>query len=67
MDNSIASTPSATINPVGPDFIGPLLPEQMLALGRFWYDEFGQANLYVGDGDSHLELRQIYLRKRRTL
>jgi hypothetical protein len=44
-----------------------LLPEQMLALGRFWYDEFGQANLYVGDGDSHLELRQIYLRKRRTL
>ncbi len=51
----VCSCEPEALLPGKPDFVGPLVPEQMLAAGRYWYDESGQAHIYVGDGDSHLD------------
>jgi hypothetical protein len=50
--------------PGEPDFMGPMQPEWMLAARGYWYDETGQANLFVGDGDSHLELKPIWKKRK---
>jgi hypothetical protein len=53
--------------PDDPEFIGPLQPEQMFSARRYWYDETGQAHFFVGDGDSHLELKPAWKSKRSKL